>query len=678
MSSPDLPIDPGEVNRDRADRANASEADDRLRSWKEVAAYLGRDVSTVQRWEKSEGLPIHRHRHHQVGSIYAFRSELDAWWQRDRVRLGADDGRPVAAGKQRPEEPSVPRIHRMAKLWPIGAVGLAIGAVAVAVVLVNSARAPSGLRLSDPIQITSSTGAEGWASWSPDGRMLAYAANRAGNWDIWVTDRDGGPAINRTGDHGGYDHFPSWSPDAKQIAFLSNRDATTAVYVMSPLAGPARRMAANALGAPQWSPDGAELAYLLPGSPRSTVEILSLGSGTARRVELPVGDLLAMDVKWSPDGRHFAYVTGAGGATLVSQVWLFRLADGHAAPITDGLNHDRSPAWAPDSRSLLIVSDRTGTTDLWRQHLASDGAPEGPPEAITAGVGIRTAELSRDGRRLAYTTGRLVANLWRLPILAGQPASWADAQPLTSEQAFIEAIDLSPDGTELLIGSDRGGNHDVWRMSVANGQLQRVTTDPAADFGPRWSPDGRSVVFYSHRGGNRDVWTMQVDGGSVRRITQDPAQDMWPSWSPDGSRIVFLSTRNGRPGAFVASAVGGEARLVVEESENPEWSPDGRWISFWRGQLWIAAPDGTGRRQLTRHRVRAHRWAPDGTAIYTSRDAALLAIAPEDGRERVIANLGGRPGELGQFALATDGQHLYFTWNESIADLWVMTAEVER
>src|SRR4051794_21376884 len=52
---------------------------DRLDSWKEIAAYLQRDVTTVQRWEKRERMPVHRHLHDKLGSVYAFRSELAAW-----------------------------------------------------------------------------------------------------------------------------------------------------------------------------------------------------------------------------------------------------------------------------------------------------------------------------------------------------------------------------------------------------------------------------------------------------------------------------------------------------------------------------------------------------------------------------------------------------------------------
>ena len=59
-------------------------ADDRLDSWKEIAAYLGREVRTVQGWEKTEGLPVHRHQHARQGSVYAFKS-VDAWREPEKA-----------------------------------------------------------------------------------------------------------------------------------------------------------------------------------------------------------------------------------------------------------------------------------------------------------------------------------------------------------------------------------------------------------------------------------------------------------------------------------------------------------------------------------------------------------------------------------------------------------------
>ena len=60
---------------------------DRLESWKEIAAYLNRTLRTVQRWEKSEGLPVHRHQHEERASVCAFKAEVDEWWKTRRVRL---------------------------------------------------------------------------------------------------------------------------------------------------------------------------------------------------------------------------------------------------------------------------------------------------------------------------------------------------------------------------------------------------------------------------------------------------------------------------------------------------------------------------------------------------------------------------------------------------------------
>jgi len=68
-----------ESDLERSNASLNSQNGRRLDSWKEIAAYLSRDVTTVRRWEKREGLPVHRHRHAALGSVYAFTSEIDAW-----------------------------------------------------------------------------------------------------------------------------------------------------------------------------------------------------------------------------------------------------------------------------------------------------------------------------------------------------------------------------------------------------------------------------------------------------------------------------------------------------------------------------------------------------------------------------------------------------------------------
>jgi TolB-like protein/Tfp pilus assembly protein PilF len=84
----------GEASPDTPRSEDSSES--RLGSWKEIAAYLDRDVTTVQRWEKREGMPVHRHLHDKRGSVYALRPELDAW-QRGRRLI------PIAEGPEEKE-----------------------------------------------------------------------------------------------------------------------------------------------------------------------------------------------------------------------------------------------------------------------------------------------------------------------------------------------------------------------------------------------------------------------------------------------------------------------------------------------------------------------------------------------------------------------------------------------
>src|SRR5260370_23011463 len=71
----------------------------RLESWKEIAVYLGRDVTTVRRWEKREGLPVHRLHHSKLGSVYAYTKELDAW----RDERAPRDARDAPDARQRAE-----------------------------------------------------------------------------------------------------------------------------------------------------------------------------------------------------------------------------------------------------------------------------------------------------------------------------------------------------------------------------------------------------------------------------------------------------------------------------------------------------------------------------------------------------------------------------------------------
>ena len=102
-----------------------SAGSDRLDSWKDIAAYFGREVRTVQGWEKNEGLPIHRHQHARQGSVYAFKSELEAW---RKQRASSPEGAAVLSVDA---PPSAPRSWRMALIVAAGLAVIAAGFFAI-------------------------------------------------------------------------------------------------------------------------------------------------------------------------------------------------------------------------------------------------------------------------------------------------------------------------------------------------------------------------------------------------------------------------------------------------------------------------------------------------------------------------------------------------------------------
>jgi Tol biopolymer transport system component len=546
-------------------------------------------------------------------------------------------------------------------------------------------------RLLHPVQVTVATSVEDYPSWSPDGRTLAYESNEGGGWDIWLVQVGGGSAVNRTADHPGEDRYPSWSPDGRHIAFWSDRDGG-GYYVVPALGGAPQRVAAASAGPgafyyspPQWSGDGRELAYVMyePAGARFDpfVEIVSMTTREVKRVRLPGTQETRLDLSWSRDGRHLAYVDAGSQLAETTQLRLLRLSDGENIAVTDDRANVRGPIWSADGGSLYFSANRVGASDLWRQRIEG-GTPAGDPQQVTAAVEVRHAALSADGARMAFSKGRWVANLWRVPILDDRPATWTDTEQVTFEQGFIEFVDVSRDGRRLLFSSDRAGNQDLWTMPVG-GEMTRVTADPAPDWAPRWSPDEGEIAFYSSRSGDREIWVMPAAGGAARRLTHAPGLDATPSWSADGRTIAFRSERTGNSEIWtVGSDGGGERQLTQEPAADygPTFSPDGRWLAFSssRGgalQLWQMPSKGGSAERLTRTATVSPVWSPDGERLYfgsAQGQPRLWGLSPKGGRERVVADLSGRRGSLSFQAPATDGKNLYFSWRADVGDIWVM------
>lgn len=131
----------------------------RLDSWKEIAVHLGRGVRTVQRWEKEEGLPVHRHLHSRQGTVYAFKPAIDDWWAQRGNHLSIEAGDPA----ETIADPTPVADGR--RSWPaVGLIGALVGAAAIAMaVSVLGGGDFSAIGRSDPLD-------RGVALQEPDGQ----------------------------------------------------------------------------------------------------------------------------------------------------------------------------------------------------------------------------------------------------------------------------------------------------------------------------------------------------------------------------------------------------------------------------------------------------------------------------------------------------------------------------
>jgi Tol biopolymer transport system component len=173
---------------------------------------------------------------------------------------------------------------------------------------------------------------------------------------------------------------------------------------------------------------------------------------------------------------------------------------------------------------------------------------------------------------------------------------------------------------------------------------------------------------------------MPSGGGPARQLTNDDSLDGWPTWSPDSREIAFVSERSGQWEIWVITREGGEQRQVTEDVGvlYPKYSPDGKWLIFndtYKGNrsIW-KIPSAGGEVELVTPVPGTHAaaYSPDGTLLYFMRHGDIWALSIDGGTEYPVTDLKGRRGGFFRMDLATDGEYVYFVWEEDIGDIWVV------
>jgi Tol biopolymer transport system component len=550
--------------------------------------------------------------------------------------------------------------------------------------------------------LTTAPGLEQDPSWSPEGTRIAYASDESGNMDVWVRQIAAGQKLNLTKDYPGYDGKPAWSPDGEWVAFVSNRDGG-GVFMIPALGGIPKRVVSisftaslsfiGAIPPVCWSPDGAELAYASAG----ILYTVSAHGGTPSSIPLPPSGLVVgfSEPAWSPDGERIVCTGFVATGVATSQIWSVRNDGTDPIPITRGKYYDLNPIWSSDGRQLFFISDRGGNKDVWWVSINARGKLIGFPRSLTTGAGVGAIALSRDGTKLAYSKVMERSNIWSIPIVRDRTFKLDEAEPLTSENHYIENLAISPDSEWIAFDSNRSGNMDIWIMRKDGSGLRQLTTNPAHDWVPHWSPDGKQIAFHSLRHGNRDLYVMPVAGGAIKPLTTHPAEDFAPVWSPDGETIAFDSNRSGNMDIWLIPSEGGEPRQVTfHEARDFSllWSPDGKRLVFSTdrtgyNELFFIPLEGGDPVQLTHgawSEIYPLFWSVEKQTIYAygqggpgKEGVNLWAVLVADGTAKPLLDFQDSIKEP-SLSLSSDGKRIYFPLIERMGDLWLAELETNK
>jgi len=424
-TSPSSNIGTSGVGGPEQSGAELRSAGDRLDSWKEIAVYLKRDVRTVQRWEKSERLPIHRHAHRRQGSVFAFRAELDAWWlqrslsepatpppeqdQPIQPEPAALEASMVCGSTAQPAELPAPALllpsAGRGTGWRQVMIGTCIALLGIALLAINFSRdhlTRKDYAAQHPAESKAEVGTPPIQAATlsvPPHQMAAHVATRHRSISlpqeaarfaeqlrrvVVVFDKDShdfsgdGVGIWRFSLRhpsssapiiaaGGIDTGPQFSPDGRQIAFSSDRSGSREIWLAnSDGSHPVQltRLQSFLTSTPRWSPDGKWIAFdsIVEGAPE--IFMVSSRGGEPRRLARADNEG-AVVPSWSKDGRSIYYSAVVNGEFEVMKLTLDR-----STPEQITRHGGFSPQESADGKFLYYA--KKTQPGLWRMNVTGD------------------------------------------------------------------------------------------------------------------------------------------------------------------------------------------------------------------------------------------------------------------------------------------------------------------
>ncbi len=494
---------------------------------------------------------------------------------------------------------------------------------------------------------------------SPDGKTIAFSFRG----HIFTVPATGGLAIPLTAGPA-HDSSPVWSPDGTLIAFASDRYGHYDVYVTSSQGGAARRLTTYSTDAvpTSFSPDGQSIlfnAYRM-GSAQSSLFPLkifpqlykvSIQGGRAAEMILTTP---ALHAQYDRAGNRILYEDLKGYEdpwrkhetfSVAHDIWLYDARTGGHTQLSSFQGENRNPVWSPDESEIYYLSEQSGSFNIWRLAL-TDGQPgtaqqltkfEKNPVRFLSIANNGTLCFGYDGEIYLLPSGTTQPQ--KVSIQIGLSESVAATQNKTYGDNVTEMA-LSPNGKEFAFVV-RG---DIYVASVDQGETKRITNTPGQERSISFSADGRRIVFAAEYGKpwglyeasiaqpkEKEPYFFNSTVVDIHPILENDQENFQPKYSPDNKEVAYLENRTTLK---VLNLETKQSRLILPGNLNYsyedgdqwfDWSPDGKWFlaSFLTPERWASQAglvDAAGGQHLTDltksgyDNIRPH-WMMDGKSM---------------------------------------------------------------
>ncbi len=400
--------------------------------------------------------------------------------------------------------------------------------------------------------------------WSHDGKTIAFASDRMGNYDVYVMPAEGGTA-SRITEHSSDDYPSDFTPDGSAIIFSSAR-----------IDAPDSRL----------FPTGRlpEL-YQVPVKGGRPVQLLTIPAEKARYFD---------------DGRRIVYIDKHGienkwrkhhRSSATRDLWTANLETGTFERLTDFNGEDRDPVLSSDEQTLYFLSERNGTFNVFSMPLTGGDALQltsletHPIRFLTAS---RTDVLCFGYRGEIYT---LKPGGEPIKVAVRIQADSADTPDYKTVSRGASEFAVSPNGKEVVF-IYRG---DVFVASVEAGTTKQVTRTPGPERDASFAPDGRGVLYAAERNGSWNLYRTDIVRDEEKYVfdatllEEEPVLEsdtdtFMPRFSPDGKEVAYLADKTE---LRVRNLEDKADRMILPASRNfaytdgsmwYQWSPDGKWF----------------------------------------------------------------------------------------------------